>query len=326
MRKGHNPILNKKIIKKKCYHRIVVPVYIPNLLGYYSESLEVLRISLYSLIATIHDQTCITVIDNNSCLEVKEFLQQLLFSEDIDQLITYNLNQGKVDPLVSFLKGCHEDLITLTDADVLFAPNWQSSVEKLFVAFPQVGMVSPLAAPSLYSFYTAFTWFYGLFRYRITRDVNTDLSSLIKFHNSIDRNRPLNQIEERPFFIENNQIRAVIGSGHFCATISNEIIPFIPFEYSGPDFKAAEEKFIDFPVVKAGFMRIATEKGYVFHLGNNIENWMYSHLISKKDFNEVTTVIPPRKKLFKSNKVNFMLRKIFSHPFTLKLFGFDVIK
>jgi hypothetical protein len=322
MRKGHNPILSSKIVKIKCYHRIVVPVYIPNLLGYYSESLEVLKISLNSLIATVHNETCITVIDNNSCLEVKEFLQKLLFSEDIDQLITYNLNQGKVDPLVSFLKGCHEDLITLTDADVLFTPKWQSSVEKLFVAFPQAGMVSPLAAPSLYSFYTAFSWFYGFFKYGVTRDVNSDLPSLIKFHDSIGRNIPLNQIEERPFFIRNKQIRAVIGSGHFCATISKEIIPFIPFEYSGPDFKAAEEKYIDFPVVKAGFMRIATEKGYVFHLGNTMENWMYSHVISKNEFNEITSIIPPRKKWFNSNGINFLLRKIFSQSFTIKLFGF----
>lgn len=320
MRKGQNPILNSKIVKKNSYHRIVVPVYIPDLLGYYLESLDVLKLSLNSLISTIHNQTSITVIDNNSCKEVKDYLQKLVYSGDIDQLVTYNVNQGKVDPIVSYLKGCHEDLITITDADVLFTPNWQNSVENLFATFPEAGMVSPLAAPSLYSFYTAFTWFYGIFKYQILKDFNTDLAALVKFHNSIDRQRSLNEIEKKPFFIRSGKVRAVLGNGHFCVTISKEIIPFIPLESSGSDFKAAEEKFIDKPVVLAGFMRMATEKGYVFHMGNTVESWMYPLLVSKGEFKEVSVIIPPRKKWFNSYWINSFIRKLFSHPFFLGLF------
>ncbi|NVJ86763.1 MAG: glycosyltransferase family 2 protein [Algoriphagus sp.] len=324
MRRGSNPILNSKILKKECYHRIVIPVYIPNLEGYYAESLDILKLSLNSLVNTVHKKTCITVIDNNSSIEVKYFLQELLSSGRIDQLITYSKNQGKVDPLVSFLKGCHENLITLTDADVLFTPNWQSSVENLFAAFPQAGMVSPLAAPSLHSFCTSFTWFYGLFKFRVYRDTNEDVSSLIKFHESINRERQLNEYEKRPFFIENKKARAVLGNGHFCATICKEVVPFIPLEFSGPNFKAAEERFIDLPVVKAGFMRIATEKGYVFHLGNSVESWMNSYVISKDDFHEVTTGIPPRKRWFNSIWINYFIRRIFSQSFLLKIFMYRI--
>lgn len=321
MRKGINPIHEQGIILKDAYHRIIIPVYIPYLSGYYKDSFDILKICLKSLVKTIHDKTLITIINNDSCEEVHLFLNDLILQKKIDQYIVNSYNNGKINPITSYLKGCHEKLITISDADVLFKPGWQNAVEGLFVSFPEAGMVSPIAAPSYFSFFTAFTWFYGFLKYKLYRSANPDTFSLEKFHESISRERPLNEIEKSPHFIQNKEAKAIIGSGHFCVTICNEIIPYIPLEFSGTRFKGAETKFIDRPVCSAGFMRIATDKGFVFHMGNIKEGWMQEFLDNILNFKESTRIIPKRKKFINNSFFKFIIYKVFSRSFILKLLG-----
>lgn len=317
MRKGDNPILTKKIAKKSGYHRILVPVYIPDLTGYYSNSFEVLKLCISSLLNTIHEESLISIIDNNCCLEVKNYLNELVNSHKVDQVIINSENNGKIDPIVSILKGTHEDLITITDADVLFTSGWQSEVEQLFVDFPEAGMVSPLGIPSFYSYFSAYSWFYGIFKYKIVRESNTDLSSVISFNDSIGRHRSINSIESNPIYIKNRNSRAMLGNGHFCVTISKEVIPYIPFKLSGGQFKGAEVNFIDYPVVLAGYMRIATPKGHVYHMGNVSEQWMFD-LLRNNEPNTYCFDIPPRRKSIFVYLFGGVLRKLFLRSSFLK--------
>lgn len=325
MRKGKNPILTKKIEKKSGYHRILIPVYIPDLNGYYSNSFEVLKLCVDSLLSTIHDKSLITIIDNNSCLEVKKYLNELVSSHKVNQLITNSENNGKIDPIVSILKGTHEDLITITDADVLFTSGWQNEVERLFMDFPEAGMVSPLGIPSFYSYFTAYSWFYGIFKYKIARGSNKDLSSVIKFHQSIGSHRDINSIENNPIYIKSKKSLAMLGNGHFCVTISKEIIPYIPLKLSGSEFKGAEVNFIDFPVVLAGFMRIATPIGHVYHMGNVSEQWMFE-LLKKNQSNTKFFDISPRKKSIFLYLFGVFIRKIFMKSSFLKFLVKHIFK
>ncbi|MEB2777516.1 glycosyltransferase family A protein [Algoriphagus sp. D3-2-R+10] len=317
MRKGKNPILTKKINKKSGYHRILIPVYIPDLNGYYSNSFEVLKLCISSLLSTVHEKSLITIIDNNCCLEVKNYLNDLVRNRKVNQIIVNSENNGKIDPIVSILKGTHENLITITDADVLFASGWQSEVEKLFIDFPEAGMVSPLGIPSFYSYFSAYSWFYGILKYKIVREYNDDLSSVIKFNESIGRHRSINSIESNPIYIKNGNSRAMLGNGHFCVTISKEVIPYIPLKLSGSQFKGAEVNFIDYPVVLAGFMRIATPMGHVYHMGNVSEQWMYE-LLNENKCNINYFNIPPRKKSMFVYLFGGFLRKIFLNSSFLK--------
>ncbi|MBZ0328339.1 MAG: glycosyltransferase family 2 protein, partial [Altibacter sp.] len=77
MRKGTNPFSNAKI-KRDAYHRIIVPVFIPNLKEeYFFHGLEVTKLCLESLIRTRHPKTFLSVVNNGSCREVTNYLQQL---------------------------------------------------------------------------------------------------------------------------------------------------------------------------------------------------------------------------------------------------------
>jgi hypothetical protein len=44
MRVGLNPIYSKNIITKEAYHRVIIPVYIPSLDGYYKDSFRILEL------------------------------------------------------------------------------------------------------------------------------------------------------------------------------------------------------------------------------------------------------------------------------------------
>ena len=73
MRIGNNPMKSSSLNKRNGYHRVIIPVYIPHKNGYYADSFEILKLSLSSLIQTVHNKTLITIIGNNSCKEVTEF-------------------------------------------------------------------------------------------------------------------------------------------------------------------------------------------------------------------------------------------------------------
>ena len=126
MRTGVNPEKLKSEKLLYCEHRVVVPVYIPNLEEqYYKESFEVFKTSIHSLLQTIDPkQTAITII-NNDCFEpVGQFIEKLLKDNKIQKYVKYNKNVGKVYAVLSEVKSAYEDYVTIADADVLYMNNW----------------------------------------------------------------------------------------------------------------------------------------------------------------------------------------------------------
>ena len=154
----------------KCNHRIIIPIYIPNLEEeYFKDGLKILKICIESLLLTIHNKTKISLINNNCCKEVSEFLELTYnLNENVDQLLNSKLNLGKVNALYSSIKSNLEPLITISDADVMFLPNWQSEVENIINTMPQAGMVSPVPSSKAYSSrYLYSSLFYGLFKAKL---------------------------------------------------------------------------------------------------------------------------------------------------------------
>jgi hypothetical protein len=274
MRVGMNPMVDQQLTVNKFTHRIVVPVYIPNAEGYFKNGFEVLKLSIGSLLQTVHEKTAITIIDNASSNEVSTYLLQLLEEQKIDQLIKNAVNKGKVDPIVSVMRGAIEPLLTLADADVLYKQGWQQEVEKIFNAIPGVGMVSPLPQPSLFRYYSKWSWYFGFVKKCFIMRPNEDLDAVKRFKESTVGFTSFEAIETNPLGINYNGAKAIIGAGHFCATYNKLVAEYIPHHSSGEDFYGAESLFLDKPVEDAGFLRLATSKGWVYHIGNTIEDWM----------------------------------------------------
>ncbi len=291
MRVGLNPMNEKYLSVTKAYHRIIMPVFIPSLNNYYSESFEVLKLSCATLLQSIHNETLVTIINNNSCKVVTNYLRQIMEEKKIDQLIEFKENKGKVDPVVAVMRSCQEKLITITDCDVLFKNGWQYAVEEIFLKVPHVGMVTPLPAPVINKYFSVWSWYAGITKRCLYKLRETDEESISSFNKSIGVARELSETEKHPFAIIIRGCKAVIGSGHFCATYNKNVVNYIPQTSSGIRFKGAEEQFLDKPVQVGGFLRLATNKGWVFHMGNSVEVWMKQVAEYNKKYIEEPRVI-----------------------------------
>lgn len=276
MRIGSNPQKAEKEIVLKTNHRVVVVVFIPELTGYYKDSLEVFKLCLKSLITTNKGDYSITVVNNGSCPEVRDFIANYFVGE-IDTIIHHSYNIGKIDAMIGAARGAREELITLTDSDILFMKDWDSATRNIFNNFKKAGSVSPIP------------FRHGLF-YGTSSTLKEILLGRIKFsydaipENFEDQNRYLSSInwnnekdnKVRWPVIEKNKIKAIVGSGHQVLTIKREIlfssVPKTPsLTLVGGD---SELKYVDEPIDKAGLMRLSTFNNYAYHIGNRIESWM----------------------------------------------------
>ena len=281
MRIGFNPAKENKEITIDNYHRIIVPVYIPHFEGYFKESLEVFKLCIESLLLTIHDKTRITIYNNNCHQDVKNYIDEK-FQEShlIDQVFHSKENLGKINAILAASKGNLEPLITITDADVLFKQNWQKAVEELFIAFPQAGMISPVPGSKALTSYTANNWAYSIFKGKLYFDDVIDKEALIKFDYSLGNQKKLyDPIHLKKVLVlknKKNKAEAVMGCGHFVATMRREVFDKGTSE---PAFvkiqNGVETKFIDLPNENLGFLRLASKDNYAYHMGNTTEKWMY---------------------------------------------------
>jgi hypothetical protein len=289
MRIGSNPEKTGKVITVENYHRIVIPVYIPNFEGYFKDAFDIFKLCLESLLLTVHSKTRITIYNNNCNLEVKNYIDKK-FNESnyIDQVFHSKENLGKINAILAASKGNLEPLITITDADVFFKNGWQEAVERIFLGFQEAGMVSPVPGSKAYKSYTSNNWSYAVFKAKLFFQDVLDKEALINFDRSLGNNKNLYEPIhlEKHLIIENKSTKtqAVMGCGHFVATMRREVFDE---GTNGPAFikiqNGVEEKFIDIPNEEMGFLRLATKDNYAFHMGNTKEDWMYEEFKKLKE-------------------------------------------
>ena len=290
MRIGNNPEKLNKTLTIDSYHRVIIPVYIPNLEeDYFKDGLKILKLCLETLLQTIHSKTRISLINNNSCKVVSDYLQTLYNSNsNIDQLLLSKNNVGKVNAIYSAIKSNLEPLITISDADVMFLSRWQEEVEKVLNSFPEAGMVSPVPSSKAYSSkFINSTIFYALTKGNLAFTDVLQPEAMINFQESIGRTDMYNKQHLSKYLtINNNSCKAVIGCGHFVATLRAEVFKFSPNEVCRYKIVGgSESNYFDIPNDKARLLRLATLGNYAYHLGNKEEQWMkneYAKITSSK--------------------------------------------
>lgn len=328
MRIGSNPEKDKKILQDE-YHRIIIPVYVPNLAGYFEHGLDFTKLCIESVIKTKHSKCALTVVNNGSCPEISKYLQDLYSEGSIDQLIHNKENMGKIDAVLSVARSASEELITITDGDVLFKDGWIQAVEEVFVNFPKAGMVAPVPNPTFYRVHTENTLFDGFFNRLLKFQSICDKKDLIRFAESIDALDTMYKKKSRLDYqltVERNGFSANVGCGHFVSTLRREVFNFAPTEASRLAYAPkADKEYIDRPNDKAGFWRLATIKNYAYHIGNSPEKWMQDEFKSIQGNITETRSIPTAKKAniglgFKKN-INRLWLNQFLRPFFFKRMG-----
>ena len=151
-------------------------------------------------------------------------------------------------------------------------------MESFFIQFPGAGMVSPVPNSVAYKQFTANNWYAGILgnsnigfeKVREPVDMKrfeTSLGTEVKLYSDIHLNKYL--------VLSENNAKAVMGAGHFVATIRREVFDK---GSSNPAFikiqGGVENAFIDLPNEKLGYLRLSTLENHAFHMGNVPEQWM----------------------------------------------------
>jgi hypothetical protein len=291
MRIGFNPNKDKELDSTDFIHQVVVPVFIPNHEDYFKDSFRILKYCLESLFKTSHNKTFFTIINNGSDKIVVDYLNNLLADGIIHELIHTN-NIGKLNAILKGITGQKFQLITISDADVLFLNGWQNETYKIFKYLPKAGVVCP--TPSSKSFNDkTFNILSELFFSNKLKFVNVqNPNALTSFAHSIGNSRFYNECHLQKILVVNEgEAKAVVGAGHFVATYRCDVFTEIGITHSnyvlGGD---SENKILDLPSIKRGLWRLSTYDNYAFHLGNVEEPWMdiaFNDLKSNDDNSDI---------------------------------------
>ena len=276
MRKGTNPAKHENTkVESNCFHQIIVPVYLPKLEDYYAEGLEILKLCLESIYLTVHDKTYISVVNNGSCNEVKAYLDDLVGQQKIQEVI-HTSAIGKINAIAKGLSGHNFDLVTITDADVLFTNGWQKAVYEIYETFPKAGMVGTTPNSKMLRHFTENIHFDYLFDKTLKFRSVSNPKDMIKFADSIDNKDLFKEIHlQKILSIEQNNIIANIGTGHFTGTYKINLLKKLREFYSYDKISTNSDKeSLDIPSVENGHWRLSTQRNFTYHLGNHIENWM----------------------------------------------------
>lgn len=272
-----NPQKKEKKIELQFQHRLIILVYLPQKEGYYKNIFDVFKLCLESAITTINSSCAITVVNNASCKEVVDFINDKYQNNEINAVIHHNENIGKMDAIVGAARASREPLITISDVDILFKFGWQQEVEKNFNFFKNVGSVSPIAVKSTYRYANSST-----LAKIITKKLKFVLEAIPE--NVEDYNLYLKSLnwdkeckkEELWPIVESKNHKAILGSAHQILTINREI--FFENVPKKPSLTLIGQNsvynYCDGPIDFSGGLRLSTFNNYAYHMGNNVEEWM----------------------------------------------------
>lgn len=143
-RVGQNPTKWVQNDRQPKLITVTTVVHIPMLDDYWAESLDVLKLSLNSLLENTRPSFDLMVFDNNSCSEVQDYLTALQHKGAIQYLILSEYNMRKLGALNFLLAAAPGDLVSFADSDVYFMPGWLEATLRVMEVFPEAGQVTAL--------------------------------------------------------------------------------------------------------------------------------------------------------------------------------------
>lgn len=273
MRHGKNPHKDQSLEAPFYTHQVIIPLYIPHSEGYFRDSFAIFRKCLASLWATVHEKTMICVVNNGSCAEVAAFLDSCLAEKKIHELV-HTGNIGKVNAILKGLAGHQIELVTITDADVLFVPGWQAATVGVFNALPKAGIVGLIPQFKMYETNTGNLLTDRLFSRRLKFIPVADPDAMAHFYDSIGWKPDYNHDYLRyALGLTENGVTVYAGNGHVVATYRRDIFTRMR-SYLGYKLGGDSEQYLDAASLRKGYWNVTTADNLAFHMGNTLESWM----------------------------------------------------
>jgi glycosyltransferase involved in cell wall biosynthesis len=273
MRKGQNPAKSVgKVVKPQ---RITVALlnYIPFLSGFYSEALEVLRVSLSSMRNDPGLPFDLLVFDNGSCPEVLDYLYSERDAGRIQYLLLSEKNLGKGGAWNIIFSGAPGEIISYADSDVLFYPGWLKHSVQILETYPKVGMVTARpfrTKPEL--FQATLDWA------RTERSATLESGQFITWDTFWEFNRSLgqNESDNREIYASTSDWRityrnldAIVGASHWQFTAFRSTLQeFLPFEMDRP---MGQVRQLDQRMDENGYLRLMIPEPLSMNLSNSVD-------------------------------------------------------
>lgn len=319
MRVGLNPNKDKILEDSNYIHQVVIPVYIPNHNGYFKDSLKVLNLCINSLINTVHNKTFITIINNGSSQITKKYLEELFDQEKIHELIHAN-NIGKLNAIIKGVVGNNIELVTISDADVLFLPNWQNETVKIFNILPKAGVVGLVPQFKMYEANSSNVIFDNFFNKSMKFLPVKNSDALEKFYSSVGwkSNYSKDYLEYNLGLEVSVDLKVLIGAGHFVATYKKDMFKEIT-SYMGYKLGGTSETYLDIAPLKKDYWRLTTQDNFAYHMGNTFEDWMKVNNTVKSNEYDLTSNFQINKKI--NNFIYFLKNRLFAKLIFMSFFN-----
>jgi glycosyltransferase involved in cell wall biosynthesis len=316
MRVGQNPAKSIDQVTEPARVTAAVISYIPFLGGYYAQGLDILELCLTSLRQHADMAFDLMVFDNASCIEVRRFLHSEQEQGHIQYLILSDRNVGKGGAWNTIFGAAPGEYIAYADSDVYFFPDWLSPQVEVLETFPQAGMVTgmPILTPIQYS--TATVDWAGE-----QKDVQLEHGQLIAWEDFWRHASTLggDEGQARAFYEENDAYAVVrgdekyfIGSSHFQFVARKSALQqILPIPFTRP---MGQVRRLDEIINEKGYLRLATEKWYVRHLGNTLPEDITDQ---PQDFGPAMRKQPSRKGLSELKPVQKFLQWVHNWSFDI---------
>ncbi len=270
MRKGQNPAKFVKDVPRPERITVALLNYIPFLSGFYAETLDVLKVSLESMRKDAGLPFDLMVFDNGSCKEVREYLVDEKEAGRIQYLILSEKNMGKGGAWNVMLAGAPGEIISYSDSDVLFYPNWLKASVELLETYPNVGMVTarPFRTPEKF-LQSSIAWAKENAELRqgdiLSYEWFYEFSTTLGF--SDDELKKIYS-ETTDYYVAYKGLSAYLGASHWqFSAYKSTLQKFLPFDMSKP---MGQVRQLDERMDAAGYLRLMPVERYAQNMSNTL--------------------------------------------------------
>lgn len=274
MRIGKNPVKEEYDSYQCKKIGIAILTYIPNEIGYFSNSFEILKIQIESIKNSINTPADILLFDNGSNKDIQRKLSEMISNKQIDFLFLSNHNLGKTGALNWIFSSMQNEFIVYTDSDILFRQGWLEESLNIFNEIPTVGLVT--AQPCLYDILNG--------KHKTTPpkndefilvEKNIEFDIIEEYINGLGKiNTPISEFTNKKYLhveSKNQKISCIFGGSHMQFLTKKQIISKILPLPAKKALSKVEDFELNNRLDQLGYLQLSLTKPLVYHMGNSID-------------------------------------------------------